>query len=390
MKNSTTLLNTFLTLTTLFIFFSCQKKGCTDPNALNYDINAQKDDNSCIYEQFDKQALLLNLNDNYIIPSLSSYQTAVMNLDEKVEFFTQNPNDSSLNILRNYWSDALLKWQDIAFLNFGPSEYILLTNQTNTFPADTMLIDSSILNGSWNFSFTNSFDAKGFQAMDYLLNKRGLTDSQICQNFISSANAKQYLKDISTDLQTNIDYVVSEWTSYSSDFKSDYESNSDGSAVSNVINGLCLHYEFYVRRGKVGLPLGKFNGFSQQEMPELVECYHYGQSLPFAKRSVASIQNFINGNSYLDNNEGIGFDDYIDFVNAEYNGEDLSSTINNKFQLISDHLDLLNDPFSEEIINNKQNVENAYEHMQQLVPLVKVDMTSALGVLITYQDNDGD
>ncbi|MBT02977.1 MAG: hypothetical protein CL836_02935 [Crocinitomicaceae bacterium] len=390
MKNSTTLFRTSLIITLLFSFFSCQKKGCTDPNALNYDISAQKDDNSCIYEQFDKQALLLNLNDNYIIPAFSAYQTATIDLDEKVELFTQNPNDSSLITLRNYWSDALLKWQDIAFLNFGPSEYILLTNQTNTFPADTMLIDSSIFNGSWNFSSTNSFDAKGFQAMDYLLNKRGQSDNQICQYFSSSVNAKQYLKDISTDLKSNIDYVVNEWTSYTNDFTSDYETNSDGSAVSNVINALCQHYEFYVRRGKVGLPLGKFNGFSQQEMPELVECYHYGQSLPFAKRSVSSIQNFINGNSYASSSEGIGFDDYIDFVNAEYNGEDLSSTINNKFQLISDHLDLLNDPFSEEIINNKQNVENAYEHMQQLVPLVKVDMTSALGVLITYQDNDGD
>ena len=133
--------------------------------------------------------------------------------------------------------------------------------------------------------------------MDYLLNKRGQSDNQICQYFSSSENAKQYLKDISTDLKSNIDYVVNEWTSYTNDFTSDYETNSDGSAVSNVINALCQHYEFYVRRGKVGLPLGKFNGFSQQEMPELVECYHYGQSLPFAKRAVHSIQNFINGNS---------------------------------------------------------------------------------------------
>ena len=36
-------------------------------------------------------------------------------------------------------------------------------------------------------------------------------------------------------------------------------------AISNIINALCLHYEFYVRRGKVGLPIGVFNGFSHQE-----------------------------------------------------------------------------------------------------------------------------
>ena len=34
---------------------ACQKRGCTDPNALNYDASAVKDDDNCEYEQFDKQ-----------------------------------------------------------------------------------------------------------------------------------------------------------------------------------------------------------------------------------------------------------------------------------------------------------------------------------------------
>mgnify|MGYP005737848937 FL=1 len=125
-------------------------------------------------------------------------------------------------------------------------------------------------------------------------------------------------------------------------------------------------------------------------MPHLVECYHYGQSLPFAIRAVYSIQQFINGNSYSTNEDGIGLEDYMDFVNAQYNGENLSIATNNQFQLIKDNLSQLNDPLSNEILTNKVNVSNAYENMQQLVPLIKVDMTSALGVLITYQDNDGD
>ena len=80
----------------------------------------------------------------------------------------------------------------------------------------------------------------------------------------------------------------------------------------------------------------------------------------------------------------------MDFVNAQYNGEDLSIATNNQLQLIIDNLNQLNDPLSNEILTNKVEVSNAYENMQQLVPLIKVDMTSALGVLITYQDNDGD
>ena len=40
------------------------------------------------------------------------------------------------------------------------------------------------------------------------------------------------------------------------------------------------------------------------------------------------------------------------------------------------------------IINHR--ITQTYQELQQLVPYMKVDMTSALGVLITYQDNDGD
>ena len=384
------LLSSSLALIFLFSSLSCQKRGCTDPDAINYDVNAKKDDNNCMYEQFDKQGLLQNLNNNYIIPSYSAYKNAILNLDSKVDDFVQDPNDSNLTLLRSQWQDALLTWQDVAFLNFGPSEYILLTSQTNTFPVDTLLIDSSISDGNWNFSYTSYFDAKGFQALDYLLNKRGQTDYQICQSFHSSENKKLYIKEISTDLKNNINYVYDEWTSYSTDFMEDYDSNADGSAVSNIVNALCKHYEFYVRRGKVGLPLGVFNGFSQQEMPHLVECYHYGQSLPFAIRAVNAIQQFINGYSYSTGEDGIGLEDYMDFVNAQYNGEDLSIATNNQLQLIIDNLNQLNDPLSNEILTNKVEVSNAYENMQQLVPLIKVDMTSALGVLITYQDNDGD
>ena len=43
-----------------------------------------------------------------------------------------------------------------------------------------------------------------------------------------------------------------------------------------------------------------------------------------------------------------------------------------------------------DIIYNKPMVQETYQELQKLVPLIKVDMTSALGVLITYQDNDGD
>ena len=379
------------------IIESCKKSGCTDPNALNYDIDAQKDDNGCLYEDYDKLSLLTNLADNYIIPSLDAYKSKIITLNIHVDSFIVNPNISNLTLLRTNWEEALLNWQDIGFLDFGPSEYILLRKQTNTFPIDTTELNNFITLADWNLDYASSYDSKGLQALDYLLFKPGHTELQLITYFQNNTNAKNYLKAVAEDLNQNINFVTNQWVSYREDFINDFEvtqsnfsTNSQGSSISNIINALCLHYEFYVRRGKVGLPLGVFNGFSQLELPELVECYYSGKSTQNLVRSINSLRKYVTGSSYLNNDNGLGLDDYMDFVNAEQSTQQLSTVIDNQFLTILGEVNNINGPLSEEIINNKSQITQTYQELQQLVPYIKVDMTSALGVLITYQDNDGD
>ena len=381
----------------MLICISCQKKGCTDPTAINYSTEAQKDNNSCEYLDFDKFNLLKNLSDNYITPSLSAYNDKINTLNNDILSFTSNPSINGLSIVRNSWEEAILNWQDIAFLDFGPSEYILLRSQTNTFPIDTNELKNSIISGTWNFQNSTFNDSKGLQAIDYLLFKPGYTDTDLITYFQSDSNATNYLKSISEDLLININYVTEQWDLQKEDFINDFEttntgysSNSQGSSISNIINALCLHYEFYVRRGKVGLPIGVFNGFSQQELPHLVECYYSGKSFQNAIRSISSIRKFINGSSYTANDNGLGLDDYMNFVNAELNSQQLSTVIDNQIVTILYELDNYNNSLSDEIITNKTALSVSYGELQRLVPYIKVDMTSALGVLITYQDNDGD
>ena len=86
----------------------------------------------------------------------------------------------------------------------------------------------------------------------------------------------------------------------------------------------------------------------------------------------------------------MGLDDYMNYVGATQNSNSLSSVINNQIDEIIEKVGQLNDPLSNEIVVNKPAVTEAYSALQQLVPYLKVDMTSALGVIITYQDNDGD
>lgn len=386
--------NLLLILTISLISFGCKKQGCMDPSAINYDSSAKKEDNSCVYDNsstdFDKQAMLDNIANNFITPSFNEYRSNVISLDSMTEVFTSQPSEQGLSDLRNLWLNTTLSWQDVALFDFGAANYILLKAQTNAYPADSVLIENNIIAGSWNLDYSDNYDAKGLQGLDYLLNKRGLTESEKVIFLTGTQNAKDYLNALTDDLLNNINYVHDGWSNDVTDFINDYESNSDGSSISTLVNAMCLHYEFYVRRGKVGLPLGVFNAFSQTEMPEIVECYHYGQSLPFAKRAIESLKKYINGVNYSTLENGIGLDDYMDFVGATANNENLSTVINSQIDEILSQLNNLNDPFSSEILNNKPQVQTTYETMQNLVPYIKVDMTSALGVLITYADNDGD
>tara|TARA_B100001287_G_scaffold276694_1_gene288763 strand:- start:3911 stop:5113 length:1203 start_codon:yes stop_codon:yes gene_type:complete len=393
-KSNKGILKVFFFGIVVLLSFSCRKKGCMDENAINYDADAEVADNaSCTYQPFEKTQMLTNICDNYILPAYSNFNDKNIALSNSANEFSTNPTVDGFEILKQNWKDALLSWQRVCFLDFGPASFVTLNNQVNLHPADTSTINSNISLGSYNLDLVSNHDAKGYQALDYLLHQPGMNAEDHVNYFTSNQNAMTYLTDITQDINYWSDYVLSEWTnSYQNGFKSNSssESNAQGSSISNLVNGLCYHYESIIRKGKIGLPLGVFNGFSQQEMPDLVECYYSQQSLPFVTESVNAMKKYINGESFNTEENGMGLDDYMNYVGSAQNSNSLSSVINSQIDEIVLKIGMLNDPLSNEIVTNKPAVTEAYSALQQLVPYLKVDMTSALGVLITYQDNDGD
>lgn len=353
----------------------------------------EEDDNVLVpsAQSYDRQVLLSNWANNYILPAYGEYTTQLTALKNEVTNFNSTPTVATLQTLRTQWENTLLVWQDVAFLELGPASNISLRAQTNVYPVDTMLINSNINSGTYNLQLPSNFDAKGFQAMDYLINGKGSVDADVVNYYNNTTNAELYLQDVVDELELNATSVNNSWqTSYATSFIANSASNAQGSSVSDAINALVMHYETYVRKGKVGLPAGVFNGFSQVPLPTHVEALYYEQSLPFIYRSLIAIQKFINGESYTTNVNGEGLDDYMNFVQATSGGQALETVIDNQIEVVKTSLATINDPFSTEVTTNNANVRSVYEEMQKLVPSLKVDMTNALDVLITYQDTDGD
>jgi predicted lipoprotein len=363
----------------LLILVSCSKKDNEvmpeDPSAGDYD----------------RTALLTNYANSYIKPAYAEYESKVSELQIEVSSFNSSLTVTALQSLKIKWENALLVWQDVAFLEFGPASNISLRAQTNVYPVDVTLIQSNISSGTYSLASGSNFDAKGFQAIDYLLFGLASTDAEIVAYYTNNANAKTYLQDVVDELKANATVVKADWDgSYTSTFIANSASNAQGSSVSDILNSLNLHYEAYIRKGKIGLPVGAFNPFSNQTLPEHVEGYYSNQSLPYVYRSLSSLKTFINGNNYITNASGEGLDDYISFVNAQTGSQPLQTVINNQFSSIQSELGNINDPLSNEVDANTSGVNAVYQKMQQMVGYLKVDMTNALEVLVTYQDSDGD
>ena len=342
-------------------------------------------------ESYDKVEMLTNMANNYIVPAYTSYKTETESLRDMASIFITTPTIQNLDNLRNQWEIGLLTWQDVAFIEIGPAEGISLRGQTNIYPTDTSIINDNIALGTFNLQLPANFSAKGFQAIDFLLYRPGYSNQNIVDFYTTNNGAQNYLLAVTNELFDNANYVLTQWeSSYSAAFINNNESNSQGSSVSNILNALSLHYEGFVRKGKIGLPAGAFNGFSQAPMPDHTEAFYSGSSLPYAIREMQAISKYIKGYNYEGNTNSNGLDDYLIYLSAQYNGEDLSTLIENQINTIISNLNGLNDPLSNEVLVNSQEVSGVYQSMQMLVPSIKVEMTSALGVLITYQDSDGD
>ena len=164
-----------------------------------------------------------------------------------------------------------------------------------------------------------------------------------------------------------------------------------GSSMSLMVNGFVLHYERFIRSGKFGIPSGAMlNGVVS---PEKVEAFYIKDlSLTLAKTAHQAYVDFFNGKSTKTGTEGPSFKTYLNALNAKdaATGKTLSELLNAQFDAGKSKLDLLKPNLYEEVKTNNQAMINVYNEMQKAVRMLKVDMTSAMSITITYTDNDGD
>lgn len=335
---------------------------------------------------FDRQAMLENYGNNIILPAYESMQTAVVDLQAAAQDFETDRTPEQLETLQQALKDARLAWQKVSPFQFGPAESIVLRASLNTYPVDTDKISENVSTGDYSLGSLNNRDAAGLPSVGYLLHGVGDTNQEIVSMYTTDDNAESrinYLIDNISFIKEKVDTATSEWQSSEGDyigtFLSEDNAGTDvGSSLGMLINSYVMHYERYFRDGKIGIPAGVRSAGTPR--PIAVEAYYGGYSLELAMANIDQVEQTFTGA------DGLGLDDNLEALDAG----DLSDEIQTQIDETQSTLEELSDPLSQQIEENNEPVLTAFEEMQQVVSLIKADMTSILGITITYQDNDGD
>lgn len=335
---------------------------------------------------YDSTALLTTTADVLIVPAYEDFTGRTQQFNNAV---TTAPTAADVDNLRGLLISAWSSWQAVSpwgtEVGVGPGFTAGLTKgQVNVFPTDTAQIEANIASGSFNLEAANALDAKGFPALDYLLNNA--TSGEVATQ-LADTSRLNYLKALTQDIATKASAAFTGWTGgYRDEFIAN-TGNAAGTSLALMLNSWIMDYED-ARRFKVGDPIGvRFLGALNPGLVE-VRFGKYSRLLALAAfRAHRKI--FAGEDPGSPNNYGL-HEVLLDLGTPGPNGGLLGDEILAQFDAAIAAVESIPDPLYNAVTNSTPVVQAAYDELQRLIPLLKADLTSTLGVQVSYQDMDGD
>lgn len=338
-------------------------------------------------DAFDRSMMLTNIADNIIIPAYQDLDTKLGELVTAKDNFIAQPNQPNLEIVRTAWFNAYKIWQHVEMFNIGKAEEIQYNFQMNIYPVNTTDVLNNVQSGIYDLTHPNNNDAVGFPVLDYMLHGIAENDAAIVAQYASANEASKYtayLSDVTNQMKNLTATVLADWvSSYRATFISG-TANTASSAANKLVNDFIFYFEKGLRANKIGIPAGNF---STERLPEKVEAfYNRESSKALAIEALTAVKNVFEGRAYNGTATGSSFKAYLEFLNKS----DLAVHINTALTSAMQKLNVLDNSFYAQVTNDNTKMTEAYDALQVVVVLFKVDMLQAFNVSVDYVDADGD
>lgn len=328
---------------------------------------------------FDRGSMLAFYADQHIQPAFDSLSNAAQELHSRLLGLAAQPSPVQLGELRAAWSRVYFHWQKAAVFNLGPAaEQGLrkrMSEELGTFPVSETKINNYLNAGDTSFANFDR-DSRGLFAIEYLLFAGYEVDAL---NRLAQTPARNYLLALSNRFRSETARIASEWRAYRSEFVGN-TATSAGSPTVQLYNEFLLSYEG-LKNFKLGLPLGLRMGQTQAE-PQKVEALYSGQSLLGINRQMQALEAFWRGNN------STGFRAYL---LASTGGEELVNRTEAQLRIIEARIAACGTGRLDSLITaNPQPASDLHSELQRNTRFFKSDMSSLLGLTITFSSGDGD
>ena len=331
-------------------------------------------------EQFDRGEMLENFTKSLILPKFNDAFQWSSELRFSINSLVNSPNITLGNLqeVQAIWKEAYIQYLKVSMYNFGPAgeEAIKksLVEEVATFPVNVGRVLAKTQTENPNFGDFER-DSRGYLALDYLL-----FNEDALNNLQSNPNYRNYALKVAEDIEKRLELVNEQWNSYQAEFVTNNGTDA-GSSTSALYNEFVKSYEG-LKNFKVGLPLGLRPGQSQPE-PEKVEALYSGLSLEFIKTQFDALTAVWKGGS------GLGFDNYLEKVEG---GPALKISTEQQIAVIKNELAKFSagDKLSTLIQTEEDKVRSLHTELQKNTRFFKSELSSLLGIAITFTSGDGD
>ena len=335
-----------------------------------------------------RSELLENVTNNIIIPAHENLKDELSNLNAKAQNFTTNPTTLAFSELRNAYVQTYISWQSVEMFSIGKAEEIDYVKSMNTYPCSPIRINNNLESQSYDLNQANwiSWTAQGFPALDYMLYGIDVDSNQILNYYIGIDGIKylDYLNAIISQMLSNTDLVIEDWQTNKESFIAS-DGNTAVSSLNVLTNDFIYYYEKGLRANKIGIPCGVWNGFQTYEIG--IEAYYRADiSKRLALASLNACKNFFMGKGINSETSGNSYEDIL----AENGAANVSADIINALNQAEVLINNLDNNFRAQLFQDNSSMLDTYDALQDVVPLLKVKMLSALTITVDYDDSDGD
>lgn len=335
---------------------------------------------------FDRRTMLSPTATNLIQPGYDSLVAAVSALSATTEAFVATPSVATLEPVRAAWKASHNAWQWVQMYDFGPAESTTgtLFQTIGTFPVDVAKLEAYVQNADTSFA---NFDrnTRGFAGCEYLLYSDP-DPTLVVAAFSLQLSRGMYLRSVVRDIKKRVDSTHGVWAStYGATFAAD-NSTSAGSSISLLFNGFSQSYEI-LKNYKVALPAGLRAGQTQPQ-PSATDAYFSETSLTALRTHLDAVVGLWRGTK-RNGMDDVGF---VEYLNAVSGGKELVAETEAQITATYAALNALDQQQSlaANILQHPDRVAALMTELQKLTRFFKSEMSSRLGIAITYASGDGD